>query len=597
MKDPINYDHCLYDTDSDDHETHEFLRRSSWDNHHRNLTHLHTKYITPTKPYLLKAQRFLSRLRLLRRTAWRATPRPLILLLKSLLLFLTSILILTPIFLPSYNNPPIHYSQTLHACRGTSPREGCANLFNEQVFIATILYDKNGKLASGPFSDRLLRLIRILGPDNVFLSIYENDSGPKGKAALEELKSRVPCKHAVTSDDHVSLDNFPTVLLPDGTPRVKRVAYLAELRNRALRPLDQRTKEDRINGVRKFDKVLFLNDIVFDPIDAANLLFGTNVDKQTGRAAYVAACAMDFWFGHRMYDIYAMRDADGYASYQAIYPFFGERGRGLSRKDVLESKDAVRVKSCWGGMMAMQGRYVQNVEEEKPRGKAWEEGVVAGHAIDPGNHTRADADADAGAAVTGPVRFRHEPGAYYDACECCLFSADLTEAAKRQGDLPAGAMKGSESGIYVNPYIRVAYEEGVFKMIHVVRVWEKLIRIIYDLQTRLFEPVAQNPWRTVQPGETFEEEIWNGKDWEVVTRVGRPGLFCGVREMQVLRVGGKRAGKSGNNWANTRMPPGQRMEFATWWGEILPESWRKDYEDTPEEEKDEFFYKLYSWDK
>ncbi|KAK0672067.1 cryptococcal mannosyltransferase 1-domain-containing protein [Cercophora samala] len=588
MKDPINYDHCLYDTDSDDHETHEFLRRSSWDDHDRNLTNLHAKYITPTKPYLLKAQRFFSRLRLLRRTAWRATPRPIILLLKSLLLFLTSVLILTPIFLPSYSNPPIHYARTTHACRGTNPKDGCANLFNEQVFLATILYDKSGKLASGPFSDRLLRLIRILGPENVFLSIYENDSGPKGKAALEKLKSRVPCKHSIVSDEHVSLDDFPTVTLPDGTRRVKRVAYLAELRNRALRPLDKRSKEDRFGGVKKFDKVLFLNDIVFDPIDAANLLFGTNVDQKTGRANYVAACAMDFWFGHRMYDIYAMRDADGYASYQAIYPFFGERGRGLSRRDVLESRDAVRVKSCWGGMMAMQGRYVQNAEEERPGGRAWEEGVVAGHAIDPGNHT---------VAVTGPVRFRHEPGAYYDACECCLFSADLTEVAKKQGDLPAENMKGSESGIFVNPYIRVAYDEGVYKMIHVVRVWEKLIRVIYDLQNKWFEPVAQNPWRTVQEGETFEEEIWNGNEWEVRTHVGRPGLFCGVREMQVLRVGGKRAGKSGNNWANTRMPPGQKMKFATWWGGILPESWRQDYKDTPEEKKEEFFYKLYSWDK
>ncbi|KAK4180277.1 cryptococcal mannosyltransferase 1-domain-containing protein [Triangularia setosa] len=588
MKDTITYDHCLYDTDSDDHETHEFLRRSSWDGHAENLTHLHNKYISPTKPYLLKAQRFLLRLRLLRRTAWRRTPRPLIILAKCLLLFITSILILTPIFLPSYNNPPIHYSRLAHSCRGTNPKDGCANLWNDQVFIATILYDKSGKLASGPFADRLLKLIHILGPENVFLSIYENDSGPKGKEALERLKARVPCRNSIVSEDHVSLDGFPTVTLPDGTPRVKRVAYLAELRNRALRPLDRKNQQNGVDGVRKFDKVLFLNDIVFDPVDAANLLFSTNVDPATNKANYVAACAMDFWFGHRMYDIYAMRDADGYASYQAIYPFFGDRGRGLSRRDVLESKDAVRVKSCWGGVMAMQARYVQNVEEEKPKGRAWEEGVVAGHAIDPENNT---------VAVTGPVRFRHEPGAYYDACECCLFSADLTQVAKKMGDLPAPeTMKGSESGIYVNPYVRVAYEEGVYKMIHVVRLWEKLIRVIYDLQTKWLEPVAQNPWRTVQEGETFEEEIWNGNGWEVRNHTGRPGLFCGVRDMQVLRVGGKRAGKSGNNWANTRMPPGQKMKFRTWWGEILPASWRQDYKDVPAEKKETFFYKLYSWD-
>ncbi|KAK0742356.1 cryptococcal mannosyltransferase 1-domain-containing protein [Apiosordaria backusii] len=541
MKDTINYDHCLYDTDSDDHETHEFLRRPSWEDHQENLTQLHTKYISPTKPYLLKAQRFFSRIRLLRRTAWRHTPRPLILLLKSLLIFITSILILTPIFLPSYSNPPIHYSKLAHSCRGTNPATAAPT--------------------SG--TTKLLRLIHLLGPENVFLSIYENDSGPTGKAALEKLKARVPCKSSIVSEEHVSLDDFPTVILPDGTPRVKRVAYLAELRNRALRPLDKRDKKDRVDGVRKFDKVLFLNDVVFDPIDAANLLFSTNQDPGTNKASYVAACAMDFWFGHRMYDIYAMRDADGYASYQSIYPFFGGRGRGLSRRDVLESRDAVRVKSCWGGMMAMQAKYVQNIEEERPKGRAWEEGVVAGHAIDPENNT---------VAVNGPVRFRHEPGAYYDACECCLFSADLTQVAKKSGDLPSDTMEGSESGIFVNPYVRVAYEEGVYKLINVARLWEKLVRVIFDLQTKWFEPEAQNPWRTVQEGETFEEEIWNGKEWEIRTHTGRPGLFCGDAA-------------------------GTDDEVQNVVGDILPASWRQDYKDTPLEKKESFFYKLYSWDK
>ncbi|KAK4195196.1 cryptococcal mannosyltransferase 1-domain-containing protein [Triangularia verruculosa] len=588
MKDNINYDHCLYDTDSDDHETHDFLRRSSWDSHAENLSRLHDKYVSPTKPYLLKAQRFWSRLRLLRRTAWRRTPRPVILLLKTLLAFIASILILTPIFLPSYSNPPIHYSQLTHACRGTNPKSGCANLWNEQVFIATILYDKNGKLASGPFADRLLKLIHLLGHENVFLSIYENDSGVKGKEALEKLKARIPCKNSIVSDEHVSLDDFPTVTLPDGTKRVKRVAYLAELRNRALRPLDKKDYQDRITGVRTFDKVLYLNDIVFDPVEAAQLLFSTNVDPATGRPSYVAACAMDFWFGHRMYDTYAMRDADGYASYQAIYPFFGGRGRGLSRRDVLDNKDAVRVKSCWGGMMAMQAKYVQNNGEERPEGKEWEEGVLAGHVIDPENNT---------VVMAPPVRFRHEPGVFYDACECCLFSADLTQAARKVGDLPDGSkmMRGSESGIFVNPYVRVAYEEAVFKMIHWVRPWEKLIRVIYDLQYKYFEPVVQNPWRTVDEGEEFEEEVWNGSEWEVRTHVGRPGLFCGVREMQVLRLGGKRH-KHGGNWVNTRMPPGQKMSFRSEWAQTLSKGWREEYEQTKEEDKETFFYRLYPWD-
>lgn len=67
------------------------------------------------------------------------------------------------------------------------------------------------------------------------------------------------------------------------------------------------------------------------------------------------------------------------------------------------------------------------MEEEKLRGKVWEEWVVVGYMIDLGNYICVDVDV----VVMGLVRFRYEFGVYYDVCECCLFLVDLIEVVKR----------------------------------------------------------------------------------------------------------------------------------------------------------------------
>ncbi|KAK3692321.1 cryptococcal mannosyltransferase 1-domain-containing protein [Podospora appendiculata] len=479
------------------------------------------------------------------------------------------VLTLTPFFAPSYTHLPPHYQQLAKNCAGPSPTPGCANPHNEKVFIATILYDKHGTLAGGKWGERVLALIQLLGPENVFLSIYENDSGLVGQAALNDFEQRVPCKHKIVFDSHVSLSEFSNITLPDGTQRTKRVAWLSELRNRALRPLDRFTGEEENDtdgiGSTKFDKVLFLNDIVFQPMDGAHLLFDTN-RYADGQADYVAACALDWFRPFRIYDIYALRDAEGFANYQTVYPFFQRNGKAASRADILAQTDAVRVRSCWGGMMAMQARYVQNLDRLPPS-PAFE--TVGGHVVDP----------DRPRNITAPVRFRHEPEAYYDACECCLFSADLALVAKNEG---------VQAGIVVNPYIRVAYSEKILRWLPIARRWERLLFLTFEFQS-WFMPAAENPYRAVEQGETFEEEVWEGGGWKIKKRAGRNGLFCGVRDMQLLQREGKRPGESGSNWVNTKMPPGQTLKFKSWWGEILPGTWRNDWTKASSAEQDAFF--------
>jgi ZIP family zinc transporter len=62
------------------------------------------------------------------------------------------------------------------------------------VFIAASIYDEDGKLAGGAWGDAMVHLVSLLGPDNVHLSIYENDPDVGSRKALLEIEKRVTCK-------------------------------------------------------------------------------------------------------------------------------------------------------------------------------------------------------------------------------------------------------------------------------------------------------------------------------------------------------------------------------------------------------------------
>jgi hypothetical protein len=96
---------------------------------------------------------------------------------------------------PSYSNPPSHYGALAKEVRGSSA-PGRGNPRNEQVLIASNIIQAH--LIRESWGPSLIRLVEILGPDNVYVSIYENDSGPSTKEALYDLRARIPC----TSPDH-----------------------------------------------------------------------------------------------------------------------------------------------------------------------------------------------------------------------------------------------------------------------------------------------------------------------------------------------------------------------------------------------------------
>ncbi|OTB00297.1 glycosyltransferase family 69 protein [Hypoxylon sp. CI-4A] len=476
--------------------------------------------------------------RSLRRKLRRHPSLVAVTVIKYAVIFICVLLIGTPIIAPSYTRLPQHYRDLETRCRGPLRQPGCANLHNEKVFISVSLYDKGGELANGFWGESLLELIHMLGHDNVFLSIYENDSGPEGAEALESLRRQLRCRNYIVNEPHVSLDGFPTITLPDDTKRVKRLAYLSEMRNRALRPLDRFDPNDK---TEQFDKVLFLNDVLFHPVEAAHLLFNTNVE-QDGKSHYLSACAVDFWTPFKFYDLYVTRDYEGYSAGHPFWPVFLNVGEGVSRSAMVNQKDAVPVQACWSGMVAMQAKYVQNMNESLPNSHFQD---ISSYVVDPAKPHN----------VTAPVRFRYEPEVFFDACECCLFHADVAQVAKK--------MEGEELGIYMNPYVRVAYRESVLSWLPLIKKWERLFSIPHAISSWVSSLPTRNPHRTVQEGDTFTEEIWVGEGnaghWQLVQREGRNGMFCGVREMQAIKLDER----DDKNWENIKIPAGQVMHFPT----------------------------------
>ena len=420
---------------------------------------------------------------------------------------------LVSVFAPSYTKPPPHYERLRSKILGFDD-DGRANIQNEKIFISASLYDPDGKLVNGAWGDAVLGLLDLLGHHNVFLSIYENDGDNDSQTALREFEDHVQSQRRLKYEKHLSLKGLSKVILPDKSERVKRIAYLAETRNRALAPLDE--VENQI-----YDKILFLNDVIFDPLDAAQLLFSTHVDEH-GKARYNAACAVDFINPFKFYDTFATRDFEGYSMGVPFFPWFSKAGHGVSRSDVLKGTDAVRVKSCWGGMIAFDGKYFQKALLQKQK-----------------RNSDAKDLQDRKASDAAPLRFRSSPDFGRESSECCLIHADLAA-------LQTGFDASNDTGVYQNPFIRVAYGKRTLWWLQISRRFERL----FTLPHNFIDWVASMPRynllrvREDEHSDTATERKPNDMSEE-------RGGFCSIKGLQVMREDAKPGEK---NWENLDVP-------------------------------------------
>jgi hypothetical protein len=138
---------------------------------------------------------------------------------------------------------------------------------SERVYIASIHWNSERILRSH-WNDAVIALADALGQENVFVAVYESGSWDDSKGALRELDTALAAhniRRNITLSDTTHLDDISVpnrrsgwVDTPRGKKELRRIPYLSRLRNWTLEPLQELAQRGE-----RFDKVLFLNDVVF----------------------------------------------------------------------------------------------------------------------------------------------------------------------------------------------------------------------------------------------------------------------------------------------------------------------------------------------
>ncbi|KIW25043.1 uncharacterized protein PV07_10716 [Cladophialophora immunda] len=285
----------------------------------------------------------------------------------------------------------------------------------QRIFIASTHWN-NEAILRDHWNAAVLALCRHFGTENVYISIYESGSWDDSKGALRELNhslqelgvNRTIVLDPTTHQDAISQTPGSTgwVDTPRNARELRRIPYLSYLRNLSLSPLERL----RASGVL-FDKVLFLNDVVFTVADVVTLL-------NTNSGDYAAACSLDFSKPPSYYDTFALRDAEGHGTVMQTWPYF----RSARSRGALKRNQPVPVKSCWNGMVFMDATPFYNIN----------------------------------ATSLGRLRFRGIDDslaqAHLEASECCLIHMDNPLSRT--------------SGVWLNPDVLVGYNKLAYDTVH-----------------------------------------------------------------------------------------------------------------------------------
>lgn len=116
------------------------------------------------------------------------------------------------------------------------------------------------------------------------MSIYESNSEDSTPDLLSKLSSQLDllgAGHRILSAKEPR--SWPYATSPE------RIGFLAKARNKALEPLQSPEAKIRIPDYDSYDKILFLNDIVYSWQAAVRLL--------ATPGEYDLVCGMDYYFG------------------------------------------------------------------------------------------------------------------------------------------------------------------------------------------------------------------------------------------------------------------------------------------------------------
>ncbi|CAD0090632.1 unnamed protein product [Aureobasidium mustum] len=299
---------------------------------------------------------------------------------------------------------------------------------HQKIFIVGIHWNSENILRDH-WIPAVVALAKAIGPKNVFVSIYESGSYDNTKAVLRILdqaleENGIPRKVVLdetTHADEISMTPSASgwIEVPNGTTQLRRIPYLAKLRNIAMQPL-----YDLQDANVAFDKILFLNDVVFTVMLAScpayNQVLLTpdqtpDVQKllSTRGGDYAAACALDFSKPPAFYDTFALRDIEGHEAVTTEWPYF----RSRESREALKYGKPTPVTSCWNGIVAMNAKPFYQTPQLTFRG------------------------------VPDSLAKFHVEGS-----ECCLIHTDNPFSR--------------EQGVWVNPNVRVGYNEHAYKVVN-----------------------------------------------------------------------------------------------------------------------------------
>ncbi|KAJ5596944.1 hypothetical protein N7450_003402 [Penicillium hetheringtonii] len=308
----------------------------------------------------------------------------------------------------------------------------------ERIYIASVHWN-NELILRSHWNQALVDLAWKLGPGNIYISIYESGSYDNTKGALMELdrqldRMQIPRNitlSPVTHQDEIAAPpgDQGWITTPRGRKELRRIPYLSRIRNYSLEPL----RELAAKGIL-FDKVLFLNDVVFTTPDVFELL-------DTNDGDYAAACSLDFSKAPNFYDTFALRDASGHEAVMSTWPFFQDTVSRYAMKNMAP----VPVTSCWNGMVAMPATPF---------------------------------------TASPPLQFRGIADSlaeyHLEGSECCLIHADNPLSDRK--------------GIYLNPLVRVGYSGPAYVAVNPIMSWLTPRSILQGLWVNRFRRWTNLAW-------------------------------------------------------------------------------------------------------
>lgn len=237
----------------------------------------------------------------------------------------------------SINCISLHLLQTTALDSSPPPRN------TKRIYIAAQHYN-SARLLRENWNEALYNLVKELGVESVFVSIYESGSYDDTQQALRELDANLDVlqvKRKVVLSELTHKEEIEAqpadhgwINTPAGVRALRRIPFLSSIRNKVFQPLEQLSTEGE-----HFDTILFLNDVAFKPEDALRLLTTNDGD-------YAAACSLDFSKPPYFYDTFALRDSDGHEAIMQTWPYF----RSYASRQAAERFQPVPVSSCWNGM-------------------------------------------------------------------------------------------------------------------------------------------------------------------------------------------------------------------------------------------------------